>query len=316
MSKIEQEILKVIDNSEYEVYNIDSYNSRYLKNLSNQSFGKWTTTKYFIKIGKLVKWLCYCECGRTIKFIQRNNLVSGKSIKCRLCADEGNKGYRLTNDLTGKTFNQLLVIKRVIPIRNDGSVRYECLCSCGTSQDYDYSDIVRGGITCCSKCSYDKRNYLKMSRTKFHNSWRGMKERCLNVNHMSYSRYGGRGITICDKWLEFEGFMGDMYESYLKHCEDFGEDNTSIDRIDYNGNYELNNCRWATYEEQANNKSNNIIVKINNETGCLIQMLRELELDMSRYYYLRKKTENIELALNTIVNEKYPNYKCEFLKEA
>lgn len=97
-----------------------------------------------------------------------------------------------------------------------------------------------------------------LSRSRFYKIWGSMKARCLNEKHVHYGNYGGRGITICDKWLEFEGFMGDMYESYLKHCEDFGEDNTSIDRINSDGIYELNNCRWATNKEQQRNLRNNV----------------------------------------------------------
>lgn len=97
-----------------------------------------------------------------------------------------------------------------------------------------------------------------LSKSRFYKIWGSMKARCLNEKHIHYDNYGGRGIIVCNKWLEFEGFMEDMYNGYLKHCEEFGEGNTSIDRINSDGVYELNNCRWATNKEQQRNLKSNI----------------------------------------------------------
>jgi hypothetical protein len=81
-----------------------------------------------------------------------------------------------------------------------------------------------------------------------YSSWDCMKQRCLNPKNSNYSRYGGRGIKICDKWLSFEGFYSDMGDR---------SKGMSLDRIDVNGNYEPLNCRWATKKEQLRNKRNN-----------------------------------------------------------
>jgi hypothetical protein len=78
------------------------------------------------------------------------------------------------------------------------------------------------------------------------NSWNHMKQRCLNPNHVKYPEYGGRGITVCERWLKFENFYFDM-----------GDKPSSIhtlDRIEVNGNYEPSNCKWSTPKEQSNNR--------------------------------------------------------------
>lgn len=89
----------------------------------------------------------------------------------------------------------------------------------------------------------------KYGKTSYpeYNNWRGMRERCSNKNHDHYSRYGGRGIKVCDRWSNFYNFYEDMGQKPTpKH---------SLDRIDNNGNYEPSNCRWATQKEQLRNSS-------------------------------------------------------------
>jgi hypothetical protein len=159
-------------------------------------------------------------------------------------------------DLTGKNFGRLTVLK-LAEVRNWISY-WLCKCRCGNTTIV-YGGSLKDGVTqscgCLIKESMSrigKTNKIHgMSFTQFHKIWHMMKQRCLNPNAANYPLYGGRGIKVCDRWLEFLNFKEDLYESYLKHVEEFGEDNTSLDRWPNNdGDYKVGNIRWATKHEQ------------------------------------------------------------------
>lgn len=97
---------------------------------------------------------------------------------------------------------------------------------------------------------------LKRSYGQPYKTWMSMKDRCLNKNHMHFFRYGGSGITICDRWMVYNNFLADMGVPGPK---------MSLDRIDNNGNYEPGNCRWSTPIEQATNRKSTRFIEINGE---------------------------------------------------
>ncbi len=76
-----------------------------------------------------------------------------------------------------------------------------------------------------------------------------MLSRCTNPNNKSYKHYGGRGIKVCERWKDFSKFKEDLYDSYIEHVKIYGEKNTTLDRIDVNGDYTMDNVRWATLSE-------------------------------------------------------------------
>jgi len=115
-----------------------------------------------------------------------------------------------------------------------------------------------------------------MTNTRFYRIFCGIKERCDNENRDNYNRYGGRGIKC--EWKNFEEFKNDMYESYLIHFGKYGKD-TSIDRINNNGNYCKKNCQFSTIKIQANNTRRNHFITYKNKTQTMAQWADELNIN-------------------------------------
>jgi len=157
-------------------------------------------------------------------------------------------------EFKGKKFFRLSVIDE---IDRGKELKWVCKCDCGKICIKRGADLKRGFIKSCgcwnSEHTANKNRIHNLSSTRFYRIWQAMKDRCLNPNAQNYKYYGIRGIKICKRWLNFQTFKVDMFDSYTRHCKKFGIKNTSIDRINNNGNYKLNNCRWATQKEQVNN---------------------------------------------------------------
>lgn len=126
-------------------------------------------------------------------------------------------------------------------------------------------------------------------KTRIKNVWSCMKRRCDNQNNPRYARYGGRGISYCERWSVLKNFKEDMYASFLQHIgENHGNKDTQLERIDNDGNYTPENCKWATAREQATNRRNTRLFELNGEKLTLNEWSRRLGINRStlsmRYY--------------------------------
>jgi hypothetical protein len=156
-------------------------------------------------------------------------------------------------DLTGHRFGRLIALRRTY--ENKRSM-WLCRCDCGESKLVPYASLAYGltrSCGCLQRELISKRTFRHgearspgREETVEYKTWAAMLGRCRNPKHQAYKNYGGRGITVCDRWLTFENFLADMGRRPSKEL--------SIDRINNDGNYEPGNCRWATRKEQIANQ--------------------------------------------------------------
>lgn len=209
-------------------------------------------------------------------------------------------------DLTGQKFGKLTVIERA-GSTSHGAAKWRCVCECG-NETIVIGDSLRKGDTrscgCFAKAVTSNRTKGSTPHNKSHGKtgtaiykeWSEMKRRCYNPNDKSYINYGGRGITVCDKWKNsFEAFYEDV--SKLP-C--FREKGYSLNRIDNNGGYEPNNVEWATNKEQSNNRRNNRLIEYKGETKTMSQLAEEYNIPYKKLWKrLNTFHWDIERALST-----------------
>jgi hypothetical protein len=126
---------------------------------------------------------------------------------------------------------------------------WSCLCECGNTIIVKSRSLIHNSKESCG-CYRKSRPKIIDTDSPIYRSFTHMKDRCLNPNSDAYENYGGRGITVCDRWLEPDG------QGFLNFLEDMGErpEGMTLDRIDVNGNYEALNCRWVNWDTQCRNK--------------------------------------------------------------
>ena len=177
-------------------------------------------------------------------------------------------------NLTGMTFNRLYVIKRVSNDKS-GRARWLCKCECGTIKVILGKHLLSRKVQSCGCLQKERVTKHKMSNSRLYSIYRGMKDRCYNQNMPEYHNYGGRGITICDAWLN------DPSSFFKWSLENGYSDDLTIDRKDNDKGYSPENCWWTTEIEQHNNTRRNRYVEYKGEVHTLAEWCRILDLNYS-----------------------------------
>lgn len=170
-------------------------------------------------------------------------------------------------DLTGKRSGRLTAI-RIVGLDKRGLRLWECQCDCGQLCIVKAPYFNSGRKRSCGCLEREHNHYSNrthgMTGTRIWTIWSGIKNRCAKTNGKDYHNYKERGITVCEEWQRFEPF----YEWAMQNGYD---DHLTIERIDGSKGYSPENCKWATWTEQARNRRNNTSVTINGETHLLIE---------------------------------------------
>lgn len=176
--------------------------------------------------------------------------------------------------IIGKKYGMLTPL-RVVGRDKQGLLLYECLCDCGNIKNIGSRYLTEGKTV---SCGCKRARSLRMGNSPTYKSWMSAKQRCYNTNNHNYPNYGGRGIKMCDKWVEsFAAFFEDMGERpSLEH---------TLDRIDVNGDYEPSNCRWATRRTQSNNRRDNIYLDVKGEKLTVSEFSAKYNINRSNVAY-------------------------------
>lgn len=180
-------------------------------------------------------------------------------------------------DLTGQRFGRLTVIGKSDRSGNRRTY-WKCICDCGKECEVRSSHLRSGSTKSCGCYGIERRSEARrihgMSRKPLYICHWSMIERCENPSVRNYANYGGRGISVCEEWHDFSNFMKWALENGYK-------EGLTIERIDVDGNYCPENCRWADYQEQANNKRNNRRISCNGKNLTLAEWERETGISQS-----------------------------------
>lgn len=183
----------------------------------------------------------------------------------------------LRDDLTGKKFNRIKILSFSHMNKKHQSF-WNCLCDCGKEFITRGSHIKENHIMSCGCLRSElylvnlRHETHKLSKNPIYNSWISMIRRCTDPKNKKHKYYMARGIKVCDRWLDIKCFYEDMGDR---------PKGTSLDRIDTNGNYCKENCRWATSTQQNNNRNINVRINYNGKNQTLSEWSRELGINKS-----------------------------------
>lgn len=210
----------------------------------------------------------------------------------------------MSEDLTGKKYGRLIVLNKE-PNTKTQHNRWKCKCDCGNISIVSASSLknqTTRSCGCLQKELIANRNLKhNMANTRVYRIWDGMKSRCYNSNSSGFLSYGGRGIKVCAEWLDKEKGFINFYEWSLKNGYN---DDLTIDRIDVNGNYNPENCRWLSSKEQAYNRRSNRYITYNNETHTITEWAKIYRINSGTISSRIQSGWSIERAFTTPARKK------------
>lgn len=205
-------------------------------------------------------------------------------------------------DLTGQGFGRWLVLA-FSHCNSQRNSCWFCVCQCGIFRIVNRTMLIKGTSKSCGCLRRDLKTTHGMKNSPEYKSWDAMRQRCLNRNHIAYSRYGGKGIEICDRWLHsFANFYADIGPRPSKSY--------SIERLDNSGPYSPDNCVWATRKQQQANRGDNKILTYEGVTMHLSAWARKYALSKCCLSLRLKRGWSIEAAL-TISPQ--PNWRKRYV---
>ena len=213
---------------------------------------------------------------------------------------------RKSIDMVGKHYGRLTVIKEVG--RRRGAALFLCHCECGSNKEITGGDLRTGRV---NSCGCLKKELVTESNTthglrkhRLYSIHAGMLTRCYNNKTPQYNYYGKKGIKVCDQWKNKQSGFINFYNWSI---ENGYKDRLTIDRINVNGNYEPNNCRWVDEKVQANNKTDNHFITMNGIKKTLSEWCEELNIKPSTVHCRIRRGWSDEQALTKEINKKFIN---------
>lgn len=246
--------------------------------------GKWLFVADAGRYGRHRKWLVRCDCG-TERTVYRQNLNPNGCRSCLPTAPRRGVPRRERLQYAGQRFGRWFVLS---DLPGSTQRRVVARCDCGSEKTVHIGNLISGMSRSCGcltveTCRARATTHGK-SGTAIYNVWQGMIARCQRVGDARWVDYGGRGITVCERWQTFENFYADMGDKPTGR---------SLDRIDNDGNYEPGNCRWATQKEQCSNTRRNVWLTWQGRTMHASDWAKELGVSRQRIEQrLRRFGEN------------------------
>lgn len=261
----------------------------YKKRLNiGDKLGHLTIVQYLGVKDGYTTWKLKCDCGTEIERTE----VYLLSAKPKVCGH----GCMYMHDLTGKVFYNWTVIEPK-KFESQPRTRWLCKCKCGNESYIDSHTLTKGLSKSCGCLGVQNKKKFRYPTNK---TLTAMKSRCYNETNVRYKQYGGRGIKVCDEWLDVKNGFKNFYEWSLQNG---WKEGLTIERIDINKGYCPENCKWIPLFEQASNTSRNRFITYNGKTLTLSQWARELGISVKNLSNRIYKGWSIEKAFNTPIKK-------------